>query len=188
MLPRDAISGRCGCVTLEPKGDPMTFCVAALSRIKAPLLALCAAVVLATGAQAHGVTVGGLEIIHPNILAPAPAAKSAAGYLAIANEGTTADRLIGIEVPSVHHAELHMTEHSADGVARMKHVDTIDIPPGETVLLERGGMHIMLMGLTAPLVEGQMVPATLIFEQAGRVEVEFSVDPADGADHSAMGH
>ncbi|MDR7126105.1 copper chaperone PCu(A)C [Pseudotabrizicola sp. 4114] len=159
-----------------------------LNRVKTPLLAFCAALALATSAQAHGVTVGDLEIIHPNILAPAASAKSAAGYMGIANEGTTADRLIGIEMPSVQHSELHTTEHSADGVARMMHVDAIDIPAGETVLLERGGMHIMLMGLTEPMTEGQMVPATLIFEQAGRVEVEFSVDPSDGADHSAMGH
>lgn len=157
-------------------------------RVSSPILALCAAVLLATGAQAHGVTVGDLEIIHPNILAPAPSAKSAAGYLGIANDGTTADRLIAVEVPSIAKSELHTTEHGADGVARMMHVDGIDIPAGETVLLERGGMHIMLMGLSDPLTEGQMVPATLIFEQAGRVEVEFSVDPSDGVDHSAMGH
>ncbi|MFN4154064.1 MAG: copper chaperone PCu(A)C [Paracoccaceae bacterium] len=159
-----------------------------LNRVKTPLIAFCAAAMLATSALAHGVTAGDLEVIHPNILAPAASAKSAAGYMGIANEGKTDDRLIGIEVPSVKQAQLHTTEHSADGVARMKHVDAIDIPAGETVLLERGGMHIMFMGLTAPMVEGQMVPATLIFEHAGRVEVEFSVDPADGVDHSAMGH
>ncbi|MDP4033752.1 MAG: copper chaperone PCu(A)C [Pseudorhodobacter sp.] len=164
------------------------FIHSSLNRVKTPLLALCAAILLASNAHAHGVTAGDLEIIHPNILAPAASAKSAAGYMGISNEGETADRLIGIEVPSVKHSELHTTEHSADGVARMKHVDTIDIPAGETVLLERGGMHIMFMGLTEPMTEGQMVPATLIFEHAGRVEVEFSVDPSDGVDHSAMGH
>lgn len=159
-----------------------------LNRFKTPLIALCAALLLAPCVQAHGVTAGDLEIIHPNIIAPAASAKSAGGYMGIANEGTTDDRLIGIEVPSVQRSELHTTEHSADGVARMMHVEAIDIPAGETVLLERGGMHIMLMGLAGPMTEGQMVPATLIFEQAGRVEVEFSVDPSDGADHSAMGH
>lgn len=163
-----------------------------LRAVQGPMLALCTALMLAPGANAHGVTVGDLEIIHPHILAPIASAKSAGGFMGIANEGATADRLIGIEVPSVKHAELHTTEHSADGVARMMHLDAIDIPAGETVLLERGGLHIMLMGLTEPLVEGQMVPGVLIFERAGRVEVEFSVDPSDAADghadHSAMGH
>lgn len=166
----------------------MTFSTPFLTFAKTTFAALCAAFVLTTGAQAHGVTVGELEIIHPNILAPAATAKSAGGYMAIANEGETADRLIGIEVPSVKRAELHTTEHSADGIAKMMHVDGIDIPAGETVVLERGGMHVMFMGLTEPMTEGQMIPATLIFEKAGRVEVEFSVDPSDGVDHSAMGH
>lgn len=165
----------------------MTF-QSVLTRFKTPILALAATLALTTHGQAHGFTAGDLEIIHPNILAPAPMAKSAAGYFGIANEGTSPDRLIGVEVPSVQRAELHTTEHGTDGVARMMHVDAIDIPPGETVLLERGGLHVMLMGLTGPLAEGDLVPATLIFEQAGRVEVEFSVDPSDGDDHSHMGH
>lgn len=158
-----------------------------LIRATASALAVCAAV--GSAAHAHEFTVGDLEIIHPNILAPAATAKSAAGYMGIANAGDTADRLIGVEVPLVARSELHTTEHSADGIARMMHVEGIEIPAGETVLLERGGMHVMLMGLSAPLAEGDLVPATLIFEQAGRVEVEFSVDPAaDDVDHSAMGH
>lgn len=149
---------------------------------------LMATVLLGSAAQAHGVTVGNLEIIHPNIPAPIASAKSAAGYMGISNEGTTADRLIGIEVPTVAKAMLHTTVHQSDGVAKMMHLDAIDLPPGETVLLEPGGMHVMLMGLQAVMTEGQMVPATLIFEHAGRVEVEFMVDPPNGVDHSTMDH
>jgi hypothetical protein len=47
------------------------------------------------------------------------------------------------------------------------------------------------MGLTGTLTEGEMRKATLIFERAGRVEVEFMIDPpmgAGGMDHSKMGH
>jgi periplasmic copper chaperone A len=153
-----------------------------------PVLMLCAAMMLATPTHAHSVTVGDLEIIHPHILAPTASAKSAGGFMGIANGGETADRLIGIEVPTVQHSALHTTAHSADGIARMMHVESIEIPAGETVLLERGGMHVMFMGLTEPMVEGQMVPAVLIFEHAGRVEVEFSVDASGGVDHSSMGH
>src|SRR5690606_33740508 len=85
-------------------------------------------------------------------------------------------------------AEIHITEVSAEGVASMRHIEALEIPAGDTALLEPGGTHIMLMGLTAPLTEGDMVKATLIFEQAGRVEVEFMVDPPGGMDHSQMNH
>ena len=139
-------------------------------------------------AHAHGVTLGDLEIIHPAIPAPPAGAKVAAGYLEIVNDGSVADRLLGIETGIAKSAMLHTTEHSDDGVARMIHLEAIDIPADGTVTLARGGMHIMLMGLTGPLAEGDMIPATLIFEKAGRVEVEFSVDAPVGADHSQMDH
>lgn len=139
-------------------------------------------------AHAHSVTVGTMEIIHPAIPAPPAGAKSAAGYLEIVNAGDAADRLLGVETAIAKRAMLHATDHGADGVARMIHLDAIDIPAGGTVLLEPGGMHIMLMGLTGPLTEGDMIPATLVFERAGRVAIEFSVDAPAGTDHSRMDH
>lgn len=139
-------------------------------------------------AHAHGVTVGTMEIIHPAIPAPPAGAKSAAGYLEIVNAGGAADRLLGVETAIAKRAMLHATDHGADGVARMIHLDAIDIPAGGTVLLEPGGLHIMLMGLTGPLTEGDMIPATLVFERAGRVAIEFSVDAPVGMDHSRMDH
>lgn len=153
-----------------------------------------AAILMASTAFAHEVTVGDLQIIHANIPAPFASAQIAAGYMGISNEGDQADRLIGVEVGFAAQAMLHTTEFSADGVASMTHVEALEIPAGDTVVLEPGGYHIMLMGLNQPLTECDMLPATLIFEQAGRVEIEFMVDPADGSvdhskmDHSAMGH
>lgn len=153
-----------------------------------------AAILMASTAFAHEVTVGDLQIIHANIPAPFASAQIAAGYMGISNEGDQADRLIGVEVGFAAQAMLHTTEFSADGVASMKHVEALEIPAGDTVVLEPGGYHIMLMGLTRPLNVGDMLPATLIFEHGGRAEIEFMVDPADGSvdhskmDHSAMGH
>lgn len=158
------------------------------------LLAATLAVLLTSAAFAHEVKVGDLQIIHANIPAPMNGAEVAAGYMGISNEGTTPDKLIGVEVGFAAQAMLHTTEFSADGVATMKHVPALEIPADDTVVLEPGGYHIMLMGLKAPLTEGDMLPATLIFEQGGRVEIEFMVDPADGSvdhskmDHAAMGH
>lgn len=147
------------------------------------------AILLSSAAFAHEVKVGDLQIIHANIPAPMNGAQVAAGYMGISNEGHHADKLIGVEVEFAAQAMLHTTEFTADGVASMKHVEALEIPAEDTVVLEPGGYHVMLMGLNQSLSEGDMLPATLIFEQAGRVEIEFMVDPADGSvDHSAMGH
>lgn len=144
---------------------------------------------LAGTAEAHGVSAGDIEIIHPNIPQPAPNAATAAGYMAIANGGSHPDRLIGIETAVAAKAQLHETRIGTEGVATMAHVeDGVEIPAGGTVVLEPGGLHIMMMGLKAPLIEGQMVPAILIFETAGRVEVEFMIDPPGAAGHGHADH
>ena len=150
---------------------------------------LIAALMISTAAHAHGVTHGSIEIIHPNIPQPAAGAKTAAGYMGISNEGAEADRLVGVETAAAEKAELHISEINAEGVSTMRHLhDGIEIPAGDTVVLEPGGMHVMLMGLTGTLTEGDMVKATLVFEHAGKVEMEFMVDPPGGEDHSKMDH
>jgi copper(I)-binding protein len=142
----------------------------------------------ASFAHAQGVTHGDLQIVHPAIPAPPVGARSAAGYLEIVNQGSAPDRLLGVETGGAKRAMLHSTDHADDGVARMVHLDAVEIPADGTVTLAPGGVHIMLMGLTGALSEGAVVPATLIFEKAGRVEIEFSVDAPLGADHSRMDH
>ncbi len=70
---------------------------------------------------------------------------------------------------------LHASEIT-DGIARMTPLkDGIPVPAGQTVILERGGMHVMLMGLAAPLVDGGAVPLTLVFETAGEIPVTVPV-------------
>lgn len=152
--------------------------------ILATLLALC----LGGAALAHGVTLGAIEVIHPNIPQPPAGAKSAAGYMALANNGAAPDRLLAIESPIAEVVSLHRTEVAADGVARMRALPAIDLPADDIVLLEPGGLHVMFMGLLVPMTEGDMLPATLVFEKAGRIEVEFMVDPPGGMDHSTMDH
>ena len=86
--------------------------------------------------------------------------------------------------------QIHMTEMT-NGVMSMKEVEGgIEIPAGGTIQLEPGGNHVMLMGLKAPLVEGETLPLTLVFEKAGKVDVDVPV-MAPGAmigemDHSKM--
>jgi periplasmic copper chaperone A len=140
-------------------------------------------ILLPFGAAAHDYKVGDLEIIHPSISAPPPSAKSAAAYVVISNEGTEADRLIGVEVAGVGMAMLHASVTDADGLTSMEHLDGVDLPPGAIVALEPGAMHIMLTGLTARFVDGETVKGALIFERAGRFEMEFMVDPPGGSDH-----
>lgn len=154
-------------------------------------LTLAAALFLAAPSFAHEVTVGDLQIIHPHIPQPAASAKAAGGFMAIVNNGAEADRLIGAESDIAMKVEVHESSVDANGVGTMTHVDAVEIPAGGTINLEHGGYHIMFMGLTGPLTEGEMHKGALIFERAGRVEIEFMIDPPVGQgamDHSTMDH
>lgn len=155
------------------------------------LFTLAAALLLAAPAFAHDYIAGDLQIIHPHIPQPAATAKAAGGFMAIVNTGAEADRLIGAESDIAMKVQVHESKVDANGVGTMEHVDFIEIPPGGTVNLEHGGYHIMFMGLNGALTEGEVRKATLVFEKAGRVEIEFQVDPPTGQgnmDHSKMGH
>jgi len=104
-------------------------------------------------------------------------AKAGAAFLMIENTGDTDDRLVGATSDVADRVELHTHEVNDDGVAKMIHVEEgFVIPAGETHMLKRGGDHVMFMGLKQPFEQGDMIPVTLIFEQAGEVEIEVPVD------------
>jgi copper(I)-binding protein len=151
--------------------------------------ALAAALALALPAGAHEFSAAALTIEHPYAPATAATARTAAGYFSITNSGDTLDRLLAVraDFPRV---DIHATETDASGVTRMPHVEALEIPAGATVSFAPRGLHVMFMGLAAPLVEGDSFPAVLVFEQAGEVPVEFSVEARDAAGHEgeAMGH
>jgi len=149
--------------------------------------ALFSLMLLASPLAAHDQVAGDLHIIHPSISAPIASAKSAAGYVTISNEGDTPEELIGVRTPFAASSSLHTTIFE-DGIASMRPLSGVTVAPGEVVNLEPGGMHVMFMGLTGPAHVGDMIPATLVFRQAGEVAVEFMVDPADGTNHSTMDH
>ena len=147
--------------------------------------ALAVASLLAGAAGAHEFKLGALTIGHPYMSETAPRGTTGAGYLSVANAGPDADRLLAVET-AFPQAMLHVTETDAAGVSRMRHVEALEIPAGATLALEPRGAHVMFTGLEAPLKVGDKIPATLVFEHAGRVEVIFNVEPRAGG--AAEGH
>ncbi len=104
----------------------------------------------------------------------APAAANGAAYFVIHDEGKEPDKLVRAGTPVAKVAELHT--HLVEGnVMRMRPVEAIEVHPGTPTVLQPGGLHVMLMGLKAPLKEGERFPLTLVFEKAGEVTVEVAI-------------
>lgn len=147
-----------------------------------------AAVSAATVAGAHDYTLGDLRIDHPWARASAGAAANGAAYMTISTAANAPDRLIKAQSPVAGKVELHT--HVVEGdIMRMRPVQAIDINVGEPAVLKPGGLHVMLIGLGAPLKQGETFPLTLSFEKAGSVTVEVSVEAADaGGFHDPGAH
>jgi len=88
-----------------------------------------------------------------------------------------ADRLLSASTPAAGRTELHTMLRDGD-IMRMRQVEAIALPANGAVSLAPGGLHIMLLGLTRPLVVGESVPLTLVFEQAGAVTLQLAVQAA----------
>jgi periplasmic copper chaperone A len=124
---------------------------------------------LTGGAFAQGT---GVQVTDAWARATPGGAQTAAAYVTITS--AAGDRLTGASTPAAKDAQLHTT--TMDGnVMKMRQVDGIDLPAGQTVALKPGGYHIMLMGLAQPLKEGQTFPLTLTFDKAGTREVTVAV-------------
>lgn len=107
--------------------------------------------------------------------ATAPNAPVAGGYLTLRNSSDTADRLLSITSPAAGEVQVHEVRHE-DGIARMRPLpDPLSVAADSTMTMQPGGMHLMFMRPTQPIAEGQRVPATLQFERAGAVNIEFEV-------------
>jgi periplasmic copper chaperone A len=103
-----------------------------------------------------------------------PVTKTGAVYLAIVNDGESDDRIVAIATEAADMVHLHETK-IIEGVARMRMVDELVLPAKSEISMKPGDLHIMLMGLKAPLKTGDMLKLTLTFEKAGEIAVEVPV-------------
>jgi hypothetical protein len=146
----------------------------------------------AMSVSAHDFKVGNLKIDHPWSRATPMVAPVAGGYITVTNNGAEADRLLGGTTALAEKVEIHEST-AKDGVARMRPLKGgVVIKPGQTVELQPGGTHIMFVKPSRQLKEGERFRATLAFEKAGEVKVEFAVQgmgnqPAAKQEHEGHG-
>lgn len=111
--------------------------------------------------------------------ATAPAQRSSAAYLTIANPGGAADRLVAV-TSSTGPASLHSSSMDG-GIMRMRSLKRLPVAAGSTVALEPGGAHVMLTRLEQPLEAGQAIRLTLRFENSGERSIVARVRGSESA-------
>lgn len=139
--------------------------------IKTTFLAGVCALALAAPALAD------IVIKDPYARSSGPMAKAGAAFMVIENTGPEGDRLIAASSDIAVRVELHTHKDMGEGVMRMMEVEEgFPVPAGGSHALQRGGDHVMFMGLTGPMEQGKTVTVTLTFEKAGDMVVEIPVD------------
>ena len=134
---------------------------------------------------------GGVEVSGAFIKPPFTGRTTAAGFMVLDNKGPDT-RLVSAATPISQRVEIH-THLEEDGVMKMRRVEGIDLPKGQSVELKPGGFHLMMFEAVIP--EGETdAPLTLTYSDG--TEVTLIVPLADeapgsygsGTDHSKMGH
>jgi copper(I)-binding protein len=151
----------------------------------------------AAGAEAADYDVGSIHVAQPWARATPTNASVGAAYLTVTNNGAAPDRLSCTGSDAAAQCQIH-TMSMDNGVMKMRPVEGgIEIKPGATVTLKPGSDHLMLMNIKHPLEAGKTVEATLQFEKAGMVKVEFPIlamgaaapgAPAGGGSMMMEGH
>lgn len=101
--------------------------------------------------------------------------KTGAAYLMLHNGGEATCTLASVTTDAADLAEVHTTIEE-NGIAKMVPAEPVKLEPGAMHELSRGGDHLMLMGLKAPLKNGDIVAMTLDFGDCGKIEVSAPVD------------
>ncbi len=134
-------------------------------------------------ASAHDYTAGSIAVGHPYALPTVQAQPVGGGYLTLENKGSTDDKLLSVTADVSKSVELHSMSMEGD-IARMRQLDVIEVPAGKKIELKPGGLHLMFVGLGAPLKAGAKFPVTLKFEKAGEVKVEVWVEERGAGGHA----
>ena len=121
----------------------------------------------------------GLMVKDPYARAARPNAPTGAAFMTLMNHSDQDITLRGVSSDVAKRVELHTHIDNGEGIMQMTEIEGgITILAGEMHMMKRGGDHIMMMGLTKFLVDGETIFVTFEFETGAEMVVEIPVDNA----------
>ena len=124
--------------------------------------------------KAHEVQHAGVTVKHPWVRAAPAGSASTVAAGKITNNGKKTDRLIGAKLEGARAVRLYV-KGSKEGQPLSK--SGVTIAPGETVILSTDGTHLRFTDISKSLDEDTYVDGELIFERAGKMTMDFYVEP-----------
>ena len=139
---------------------------------------------LITGAQAAD----SLAFSNAWVRATPPNAKVAGGFVVIQNAGKSADRLVSASSDAAERVEIHEMKMAGEVMQMRQLTEGMAVPAGQSVALEPGASHLMLIAPKQAIAEGQKIAITLVFAKAGKRIVEFTVARQAPQTDAGMSH
>lgn len=102
------------------------------------------------------------------VRAAPPSAEMLAGFMTLTNRSDRIHVLVGADSPDFREVSIHRTRIE-DGMARMRPVEGVELLPGESVVFEPGGLHLMLVGPERPLSPDDEVRLVLHLEDGSQL-------------------
>lgn len=119
----------------------------------------------------------GITVSNPYLVVFGKNAKSGAGYFVVSNKNS--DPVVLNKVTAEFgKAMLHKTDVDKKGVAKMKHLESVEVPGNGLLKLEPGGTHIMFMNISIEFDKSRKYPVTLVFEEEGSLDIDFMLKNA----------
>ncbi|HEX7648154.1 MAG TPA: copper chaperone PCu(A)C [Noviherbaspirillum sp.] len=123
-----------------------------------------------------------VSVKDPWVRATVPIQKSTGAFMQLVSAGDA--QLIEVRSPVADSVEIHQMAMN-NNVMKMRPIPYLALPAGKTVELKPGGYHVMLNGLHQQVKEGDLIPLTLIVENAEKkrevIEVKAVVRPLSDA-------
>lgn len=140
--------------------------------------------------QAIADAAGDIMVASPYVRAVPAMQPNSAAFMGLHNHSAHNHALVSASSPAAEVVELH-THTMVDGMMQMRRIDKIKLPAHDVITLQPGGLHVMLIGLKAPLNVGDMTEITLTYEDGSSKQVSVPVKsvtaPGMPMDHSGHG-
>ncbi|AHF00984.1 hypothetical protein THIAE_03550 [Thiomicrospira aerophila AL3] len=115
-----------------------------------------------------------LEIDDPYVREMPPMAPATGAFMTLINTGDEAIAVVRAQSDAANTVELH-THINDGGVMRMREIPEIAIDPMGQAELKPGGLHVMLIGPTRALTEGDLVDITLVMADGSEKTLQAPV-------------
>ena len=127
---------------------------------------------------------GAVEIKSAWVRSAAEGRTITAAYFIACNKTAETRKITSVASPLTPIVEIHETTRSEDGAMKMRPVADIELPAGGMAHAKPGGLHVMLINLTAPIAAGESAPLTFTLDN----DETITVTAAAKAPEAAAGH